>query len=416
MILNCVVQNGGDAAILIAIIKQVKEVFGQDVNITACDMHPEAANSNYPDLATFIPDPIAIVNDEKNRYLRKLKLWFTPWIFGLRSSKMFRWTNKIFPSKNPQIEALLNADLILSTGGTYLVDHYDLRPRFFAFDLVRRTKSPLILYTQSMGPFAEETLKRKLRKVLGKATKIYLRDKRSQKYLQNVLPTQPPSEVCHDIVFCLDGPESEIPLGIRPRPRVIVSVREWSKYTNRTPEEGRSIYQTSIAAAVTLLVEEREADVLFVSTCQGRDGYRFDDSKEAKEVIALLSPSVREHVSVNSEANRPSELLDILKMADFVVATRMHMAILSLVSKLAVFAVAYEFKTKELFEGIGHGNCVQDIDTVVPETFANDVLVAFDNRDSLKQITLSVLPSLKESSEQPMKTLRNVKKNLQAKN
>ncbi len=72
LIINCVVMNGGDAAILLAIVRHVREIFGPNVSITVFDAHPDQANCSYPELANFLPDPKANIDRIRNRCLRKL--------------------------------------------------------------------------------------------------------------------------------------------------------------------------------------------------------------------------------------------------------------------------------------------------------------------------------------------------------
>ncbi len=59
-----------------------------------------------------------------------------------------------------------------------------------------------------------------------------------------------------------------------------------------------------------------------------------------------------------------------VKDLDFVVATRMHMMIMSLCVGTPVLPIAYEFKTKELSKRIGIDNLLLEIDTVTPEQAA----------------------------------------------
>jgi colanic acid/amylovoran biosynthesis protein len=56
----------------------------------------------------------------------------------------------------------------------------------------------------------------------------------------------------------------------------------------------------------------------------------------------------------------------LVKGFDFVVATRMHMMIMSLCVGTPVLPIAYEFKTKEVAKRIGVDDVLLDIDTVTP--------------------------------------------------
>jgi colanic acid/amylovoran biosynthesis protein len=63
-------------------------------------------------------------------------------------------------------------------------------------------------------------------------------------------------------------------------------------------------------------------------------------------------------------------LIGILGSFDFAVSTRMHLAILALLARTPVLAVAYEFKTTELFTRLNMGAWVREIEAVDGEELA----------------------------------------------
>lgn len=401
LILNCVVQNGGDAAILYAVLGQVRRAFGTDTEIVAFDMKPTEANQLYSSVGRFLTEPFAS-NPGKTGIWRRLGLVSMVFSTLIRSSPLGGLVNRVWRVRNESIEALLNADAIVATGGTYLVDHYDLKQRIFAFFLARLTGKPTYLFTQSMGPFEKKYIQRFLPIALKKVNHVFLRDERSLGYLRRIMPDVP-ATVCHDVVFDLEHPtksHSATP------PTVFVSVREWSRFGERSEEEGRELYFKSIAEAVTKLVRERGVHVRFVSTCQGLPNYRFDDSTVAKQIFDRLPPECQSVATVDTEFHRPDELVDLLSTASFVISTRMHMAILSMNCELPVFAVAYEFKTEQLFANLQIGACQVDIAEIEPEKFANDVVNAFDQRDEIQSTLRRVLPSVRQSAATPLMALR----------
>src|SRR5690606_35083956 len=113
---------------------------------------------------------------------------------------------------------------------------------------------------------------------------------------------------------------------------------------------------------------ERGAEVVFVSTCQGNPAYRYDDAAVAASIVETLPEAIRDRVTVDADYHRPEALLDVLGGFDLVVATRMHVAILALGAGVPVLPIAYEFKTEALFERLGLGAWVQDIERVRPGT------------------------------------------------
>ena len=47
---NTVMLNGGDAAIVLAILRVLREAFGEDIDVVLHDAHPAEAALRYPDL------------------------------------------------------------------------------------------------------------------------------------------------------------------------------------------------------------------------------------------------------------------------------------------------------------------------------------------------------------------------------
>ena len=409
LILNCVVQNGGDAAILYAVLGQVHRAFGDDAEIIAFDMNPDEANKLYSEVGAFLPEPFR-ASPGKSRIGRRLGLATMLFAGWTRSSRIGGLLNRLVPCRNRSLQAFIEADAIVATGGTYLVDHYDLKQRIFSFALARLTGKPTYLYTQSMGPFEKKYIRRFLPFALKRAKHIFLRDARSLEYLRKILPVVP-ATVCHDVVFDLQR-KDELPETEAERAMVLVSVREWNRFGDRSQEQGQEIYYDSIAHAVTTLIRERDVRVRFVSTCQGLEDYHFDDSKVAAEIHSRLPSDCQSAANVDTGFHRPDELVASLSKASFVISTRMHMAILSMNCELPVFAVAYEFKTEELFENLEIGHLQVDIGEIERERFASDVLQAFDEREQIRSTLRRVLPAVRESAATPLNALSETARQL----
>ncbi|WP_292635361.1 polysaccharide pyruvyl transferase family protein [Mesorhizobium sp.] len=125
-------------------------------------------------------------------------------------------------------------------------------------------------------------------------------------------------------------------------------------------------YIDSVREIATILVRDHGKQVTFVSTCQGVPEYAHDDSKTARKIVAELDPEIARNVSVDASFHTPEQLMALVKGFDFVVATRMHMMIMSLCVGTPVLPIAYEFKTKEVAKRIGVADLLLDIDTVTP--------------------------------------------------
>jgi colanic acid/amylovoran biosynthesis protein len=370
LVVNTVALNTGDAAILLGLLHRLRDAFGPDVELSVADSNPETARRLYPWI-DFRPGLWRHVERgaggrRRGRVARqasKLRLYAGAWCLGRGLERLpGLWLR---PAERRGLADYGGADLMVSTGGTYLSARYWLKPRILELQLALLLRRPLVLFTQSLGPFRRRH-RATVRRILGRAELVLLRDVRSLEHLRDLGVPEPRVRLSPDAAFGIAFPD---PNG-RPkraqhssRPRVAISVRELTYFTagDRTSERR---YRRSMAAAVEHLVRGAGAEVTFVSTCQGVPEYWTDDSTVAEEIVALLPEDVRRRVRVDRDFHTPGELTDLLRGFDVAIATRMHMAILALRAGVPVLGIAYEFKTRELFEELGLGEFVQDIEHV----------------------------------------------------
>lgn len=374
LITNTVVLNGGDAAILHAILHILKKVFGVNTEFIVYDNQPDIANKYYPQLEFRKLIYFNIISSfshfKLKRYSRWLKLslfYFAVWCWH----NHLRIFTKLIVTKQQMQEIALydSADLIVSTGGTYLVENYDLTPRIFGYKVGLLLGKPLVFFTQSLGPFFKKKNRIELRKIFNRALVIFLRDEVSVEHLKNLKIDMQKVYIYPDAVFVLANKEAHkniIPKSLHKKQviKVAISVRYWPFFKKVTNTIGMNRYKTAISDTVIYLVKEYNADITFISTCQGIQEYWSDDSEVALDIYNSLPTEVKKHVNLDRNFHSPIELIRLLRTFDITIATRMHMAILSLLAGTAVLPIAYEFKTKELFRQFEMNNWVQDIETI----------------------------------------------------
>ena len=137
-------------------------------------------------------------------------------------------------------------------------------------------------------------------------------------------------------------------------------------------------YCGAVVSLTMHLVKHYNADVTFLSTCQGITGYH-DDSRTATAIKESLPADISARVTVDCDFHTPDELMERLRTFDWVVATRMHFAILAFGVGTPVLPIAYEFKTEELFKSLGYHSDVQRIETLTPESLVSAFDKSVDN-------------------------------------
>lgn len=375
LLINAVTLNGGDAAIMLAIREQLRRAFGADVELVVADGQAAVAAELYPDIEFIVPIASVAPRGPRVRGLGRIvrTLDAARWRLAARARRRIGWlTRRLLRSaEQRRLAAYADVDLVVSTGGTYLVENYDLRPRSFELGLVLALGRPLVLHTQSLGPFRRPANRRAFRRILSGARAVMLRDERSLANATELGVAGDRLRVLADVVFTFAQPAPPPEPGAGEPLRIAISVREWAHFARA---DGAQRYVEAIRRLCAQLVRERGAEVTFLSTCQGVPAYWTDDSAHAVEIVTGLPADVRERVAVDRGFHRPEALLERLAGFDAIVSTRMHVAILGLCVGTPVLPIAYEFKTRELFARLGLEHWVRDID----ELAGTDLGTLFD--------------------------------------
>jgi len=381
-ILNAVLGNGGDAAILLGIERALQAALGP-FEMTVFETQPDLMAPVYPDLEVVeglssVAWPM-VANGLPARARRAARWAERPARLRLavRAERAGRnaLAGLLAGDGADSLRALADADVVVSTGGTYLVPAYWLAPRLLEFDLVRALGLPYALYTQSVGPYSAKMPLQRLKGIFEDARVVLLRDARSQRELDALAPAAA-TAVRADAAFALADAARLAEAAGRTwpaQPTVAVSVRDWPHFEGTTAEAGMARFRMAVGGAVERLVTAHGARVRFLSTCQGRPGYRYDDSAVAARIWAALPEAVREHVEVDRRPHTPTDVMATYAECDLVMATRMHAAILALSGGTPVLPVTYEFKTDELAANLGIADWTAHIATATPETLATRV-------------------------------------------
>ena len=276
------------------------------------------------------------------------------------------------------IEELRNIDVVISAGGTYITDNYRWEFRFWFLQIAKALGKPVILMTQSIGPVRGARRRKRLGKVLAAIDLVLVRDKPSAELLTSIGVARDKVRTYFDAAFALVRQDQilfakEANRVEMQRLQVAVSIRQWERFSNDDPRTGSERYTKCFVHAVTCLVREYDAQITFVSTCQGCPEYHLDDSKFAHRVFDRLSRDVQQHVVVDSNFRGPHELIEEFSRFDVLIGMRMHACILALCAGTPALPVAYEFKTRELFNRLGLAEFLCDIDTVEPDSFVYSI-------------------------------------------
>jgi colanic acid/amylovoran biosynthesis protein len=374
VITNIVSLNTGDAAILWGMFQILRERYGADTRFTVFDKSSKAANKYYP-WATFRQ---ALFGNRPESWIgKKLQAkGYGHWVERIRylalsvASRMIRWKvgalGRLFVSREDlrSVSEYVNADLVVSTGGTYLTENYGLwtNIRDYRFTLV--TGTPLVFFTQTLGPFTRPEYRKAFTDIFQRSFAILLRDERSRDHVLDLGVPAAKIGLAKDAAFVMDAGSK--PAELPGKLRIAVSVRTMH-FFNRGDRSLADQYKSSVAAMVIAAVRDHDAEVVFLSTCQGIPEYWTDDTRLADEIVSGLPEDVGPAVTVDRQFRQPTEIVEAYQGFQLVIATRMHAAILSLVAGTPVLGIAYEFKLEELFHQLGMDDARLSTSEMTPE-------------------------------------------------
>jgi colanic acid/amylovoran biosynthesis protein len=405
LITNIVSLNTGDAAILWGMFEVLRQRYGPNTRFVVFDRSAKAARKYYP-WATFRQS--LFTNKPEGWLSKKLELWgyghwnqrlrywllrFAALLIRIKAGKLASSLLKLddFESVNHYVQA----DLVISSGGTYLIENYGLWPPIYDYRLTFSAGTPLIFYTQTMGPFRNPKYRFAFTDIFNRATAIFLRDERSRQHLIDLGINQKKITLAKDAAFVIEPTNDKLKtshnqkLNISGPFTIAVSVRSLNFFSTNDPEMGNT-YKACVAEMVSMAVSEFGAQVVFISTCQGISDYWTDDSLVADRIYEILSPSVQRSVSVDRDFRQPIEIVDEYEKFDLVIATRMHSAILSLVSGTPVLGIAYEFKLEDLFHQLGMSEFCLSIKSMDSDKWKKCLRAMLNNLEGSKKRALEI--------------------------
>lgn len=315
LIANAVPTNNGDAALVFALRNKLIER-GYDVTIST---------KNYKTVKRLYPEVKWMKSEDDFNILEKVLKRILP-------------VETIINAKVKMNKKYKRFDAIISAPGGYVNSYYGFYQRFYCMSTIKKIyNTKLVMYSQSVGPLNVRD-KKVLDEYINEFDLFMVRDDVSYenvKQYNNILQT-------NDAAFLLDKTKSIANKGNR----VAISVREWG-YDSRDKKK-----YISMMKEIAENIINQGYKVEFISTCQGIKNY-VDDSKIAKEIYNEIKDEYRCNVEVNEKYLSLEELRRYINKFEFVVGTRLHMCILSIIEGIPAFNISYEVKGKECFKMLG---------------------------------------------------------------
>jgi len=365
LIVNQCSTNKGDRAVLYFILRELEK---NKVNKVTVSTGVPAYWDNFKEFANlqlnFIPFGSNIYRNtrKKPNCFDKIILKFKDIIFRkiffpyIRNAFVNNKKASMLPLivNNSFLKSVNDADVIISTGGhrvTTLLAKDAVFSAIFDMMIVLLKNKPLILWSQTIGPFKfeNEENKKMVQKILANSSRIYIRDESSAEELKQM-------DISMNNVF--DTRESVIGLfdlvdiAIKPsnKPKILgISVYMAQKRNARQRED----YETAISQLIDHSVKTGYSVKFFPMEMEGSDLSCINaiiarcHNKEACSLVQGY-PDTAQHIKMVSDCR-------------MFVGHKTHSVVFALTIGTPVLAIAYHHKTSDFMNQAGLSDyCVDD--------------------------------------------------------
>ena len=231
--------NKGDAAIIITMGEALRRYL-PDSNISILSFSNEVDSSKYKKYHINVKRGLRFIRNRRRSKVLKLLVVLNRMLGHFIWAISYRFFKKNFKRLMGEgaetLDEYVNADVIISCGGEVLFG----KPNYFLLNLYeiflgKLLLKPVIIYSQSIGPFRKKMHKSIIKFFLNRADIITVRERISLKYLREIGVNKPPIFLTADSAFLLRPVSREkakrllLEEGVYKEDRLLVgmTLRQW---------------------------------------------------------------------------------------------------------------------------------------------------------------------------------------------
>jgi colanic acid/amylovoran biosynthesis protein len=345
--------NKGDAALLAALIADVKRAFGNAdlVALTVDAIEPSESFEGVPMRASFMYYALNSTSFRPFKLISSALIVTSTlaWACGAR----MRLHLPISARLKSLCQLYRDADMVVAVGGGYLggkrglVSTVNLILLVHPISLAAILRTPTVLYTQSIGPFGNRAQRLLVRHALNAVDMVLVREDTSMRIVSEM-------KVHSEVVRSVDGafapPDAtwrqadECIERLKDRkPLVGITVRAW------LAGERQTAFEKSVAELGDYLVS---AGYYVVFIPQVTSVHHHDDDREvAARVRAFMRADAM--VEVLTEDLDYVTVRKLCASVDYLIGTRFHSVIFALSGCVPACAIEYEHKTSGIMRDLG---------------------------------------------------------------
>ena len=283
---------------------------------------------------------------------------------------------KAYKRNNPfsLLFALISSRMLLVGGGTLIQDKTSTKSLLYYLYVINAALllgKKVMLYANGIGPIKEEN-KKLTTKILNKVNVITLRDEISKQELDKLFVTKPRIKVCADPAFLIDV-NQDLDISALLEGYKIPKEKKYFCVSVRDTKKDASIID-EISKVCDYIYNEYEMTPVFLPFQKARD----------IEVTEKIRKNIKAPSAVFDTEDGILPLLKFISGAEFMIGMRLHSLIYSVVCNVPVVGIAYDPKVAGFMEYLGHKNYL-DLDDVNEEKLIKLCKNSIENKEKIKQ-------------------------------
>ncbi|MBP5384823.1 MAG: polysaccharide pyruvyl transferase family protein [Lachnospiraceae bacterium] len=388
--------NKGAAAMLQSSITQLRDIYGEKIHFSLISVWPDEDRKLIPgDFVEVVP-------------AQAWKLVFVAFPLSILYW-VFRWCNPIcrLLTANAVLRAYSTTDLVLDEAGVSFVDSRGFVMNTFAFICMAiplLMGKPVIKYSQALGSFKKIANRIQAKIILPHIRMILARGAITKAYLADI-DIADNVRICADGVFSLkDDPailrsvdeicaqdpffESDKIVGVSPSTVVAKKCRK--KNIN---------YVHVMTEFVEYLVGKGYPVLIFANTAREHtDETRNNDLIICRRIFDNCKD--RQQIRYYHREMKPEEILSFVGKCRFVVASRFHAMIFSLIKRVPVMLIGWSHKYQEVLDDFELGKYATDYSELSCERMIEGFSLLVENEHEIRSKIETHYDSVMASSYQ----------------
>lgn len=380
--------NKGDAGILLGTVNLLKQLYGQDIEINILSFTPEEDKKRYckdkkiKNVETNILNPHPYKHTRMGKMKAALKLLFKAIYFFIN----INFNKEYLIRKNKSVKLLNDSDIIIVCGGGFLGGKkFESLMHLFQIYINTKMKKNVYIMGTSIEPIKSKIINYYTEKILKKVDYVFAREKITEKYLKNFLPSKK-YDLIPDMAFMLESKKVKFEFieNLRKNDEILVgiTVRKWNFPNSKNKEKARSRYIEQIVKFLDYYTDKENYTFIFIP--QVIVDYA-SDVDIAKIIKKNMKEKNKKKFIIREDDWSPEEIKGLIGNLDFFVGTRMHSNIFSTSMCVPTLAIAYEKKTNGIMETVGQDKYVEEIETINAESMITKFDELQRNKDNIQK-------------------------------